>query len=184
MDAVPSYSCRRERGHTAVDRINGTIGMSRKAPRLALRESQTACLVALRHRKCSTPRLAVEAKLDIKKTAAALRTLRQLGLAEREGTRDMAAATARIVGATARSMGEMSMPARLNMPPFAPKSFSMSITSTAHLPEVDTNRFRFCLYGDYTALVAHGRPFLTRPPTDSGAVFSPDVPHCAWEPSV
>ena len=92
----------------------------------------------------------------------------------------MAAATARIVGATARSMGEMSMPARLNMPPFAPKSFCMSITSTAHLPEVDTNRFRFCLYGDYTALVAHGRPFLTRPPTDSGAVFSPDVPHCAW----
>jgi DNA-binding IclR family transcriptional regulator len=61
--------------------------MSRKAPRLALRESQTACLVALRHRKCSTPRLAIEAKLDIKKTAAALRTLRQLGLAEREGTR-------------------------------------------------------------------------------------------------
>ena len=96
----------------------------------------------------------------------------------------MAAATARIVGATARSMGEMSMPARSNMPPFAPKSFCMSITSTAHLPEVDTNRFRFCLYGDYTALVAHGRPFLTRPPTDSGAVFSPDVPHCAWEPSV
>ena len=46
----------------------------------------------------------------------------------------MAAATARIVGATARSMGEMSMPAMLNMPPFAPKSFCMSITSTAHLP--------------------------------------------------
>ena len=83
----------------------------------------------------------------------------------------MADDSARIVGATARSMGEMSMPARLNMPPFAPKSFCMSITSTAHLPEVDTNRFRFCLYGDYTALVAHGRPFLTRPPTDSGAVF-------------
>jgi hypothetical protein len=153
--------------------------MSRKAPRLALRESQTACLVALRHRKCSTPRLAIEAKLDIKKTAAALRTLRQLGLAEREGTR-----TWRPPRATARSMGEMSMPARLNMPPFAPNSFCMSITSTAHLPEVDTNRFRFCLYGDYTALVADGRPFLTRPPTDSGAVFSPDVPHCAWEPSV
>ena len=87
MDAVPSYSGGRERGHTAVDRINGTISMSRKAPRLALRESQTACLVALRHRKCSTPRLAIEAKLDIKKTAAALRTLTQLGLAEREGTR-------------------------------------------------------------------------------------------------
>jgi predicted transcriptional regulator len=87
MDAVPSYSCGRERGHTAVDRINGTISMSCKAPRLALRESQTACLVALRHRKYSTPRLAIEAKLDIKKTAAALRTLTQLGLAEREGTR-------------------------------------------------------------------------------------------------
>jgi hypothetical protein len=82
MDAVPSYSGGRERGHTAVDRINGTISMSRKAPRLALRESQTACLVALRHRKCSTPRLAIEAKLDIKKTAAALRTLTQLGLAD------------------------------------------------------------------------------------------------------
>src|SRR5271166_6790227 len=86
-DAVPSYSCRTERGHTAVDRINGMISMSRKGPRLSLRESQTACLVALRHRKCSTPRLAIEAKLDIKKTAAALRTLTQQGLAEREGTR-------------------------------------------------------------------------------------------------
>ena len=86
MDAVPSYPFGRERGHTAVDRINGTISMSRKAPRLALRKLQTACLVALRHRKCSTPKLAIEAKLDIKKTAAALRTLTQLGLAEREGT--------------------------------------------------------------------------------------------------
>ena len=76
-----------DRGGRADHRINGTISMSRKAPRLALRESQTACLVALRHRKCSTPRLAIEAKLDIKKTAAALRTLTQLGLAEREGTR-------------------------------------------------------------------------------------------------
>jgi hypothetical protein len=53
-----------------VDRINGTISMSRKAPRLALRESQTTCLVALRHRKCSTPRLAIEAKLDIKKDSS------------------------------------------------------------------------------------------------------------------
>jgi hypothetical protein len=35
MDALPSYSCGRERGHTAVDRINGTISMSRKAPRLS-----------------------------------------------------------------------------------------------------------------------------------------------------
>src|SRR5580693_3777380 len=88
MDAVPSYSCGRERGaYCAVDRVNGRISMSRKAPRLALRESQSACLVALRHRKCSTPRLAIEAKLDIKKTAAALHTLTQLGLAEREGTR-------------------------------------------------------------------------------------------------
>jgi len=61
--------------------------MSRKGPSLALRESQTACLVALRHRKSSASKIAIEAKLDIKKTAAALRTLTQLGLAEREGTR-------------------------------------------------------------------------------------------------
>src|ERR1700722_16392736 len=87
MDAVPSYSCRREGGHISGGRIHGTSSMSRKSPRLALRESQTACLVALRHRKCSTPRLAIEAKLDIKKTAAALRPLTQPGLAEREGAR-------------------------------------------------------------------------------------------------
>lgn len=61
--------------------------MSRKAPSLALRESQTACLVALRHRKSSTSKIAIEAKLDIKKTAAALRTLAQLGLAEQDGIR-------------------------------------------------------------------------------------------------
>ena len=61
--------------------------MSRKGRSLTLRESQTACLVALRHRKSSTSKIAIEANLDIKKTAAALRTLAQLGLAERDGTR-------------------------------------------------------------------------------------------------
>ena len=113
MDAVPSYPCGRERGHTAVDRINGTISMSRKAPVLALRESQTACLVALRHRKCSTSRIAIEAKLDIKKTAAALRTLAQLGLAEREGTRTWRT-TAR--GATCRFETVQDRPRRTQVP--------------------------------------------------------------------
>ena len=45
----------------------------------------------LRHRKCSTPKTSqLRQNSDIKKTAAALRTLRQRGLAEREGTPDMA----------------------------------------------------------------------------------------------
>src|SRR5580693_3271204 len=114
MDAVPSYSCGRERGaYCAVDRINGTISMSRKTPRLALRESQTACLVALRHRNSSISKIAIEAKLDIKKTAAALRTLAQLGLAEQDGTRTWRT-TAR--GATCRFETVSDRPRRTQVP--------------------------------------------------------------------
>jgi len=61
--------------------------MSSKGPSLALTESQTACLVALRHRKSSHSKIAIEAKLDLKKTAAALSTLAQLGLAEQDETK-------------------------------------------------------------------------------------------------
>jgi predicted transcriptional regulator len=87
--------------------------MSRKGPSLALRESQTACLVALRHRKSSTSKIAIEAKLDIKKTAAALRTLAQLGLAEQDGTRTWRT-TAR--GATCRFEALPDRPRRTKEP--------------------------------------------------------------------
>jgi DNA-binding IclR family transcriptional regulator len=87
--------------------------MSRKGSRLALKESQTACLVALRHRKCSTPRLAIEAKLGIKNTATALRALTQLGLVEREGTRTWQT-TAR--GATCRFETVPDRPRRTQAP--------------------------------------------------------------------
>ena len=75
MDAVSGVPSPAE-GREGILRSTESMGRSAcraKLPRLALRESQTACLVALRHRKCSTPRLAIEAKLDIKKTAASAR---------------------------------------------------------------------------------------------------------------
>jgi Mn-dependent DtxR family transcriptional regulator len=46
-----------------------------------LTESQAACLIALRHCKDSQSTVAIEAKLDLAKTATALRALARLGLA-------------------------------------------------------------------------------------------------------
>jgi len=51
---------------------------------LVVTKSQAACLIALRDRKDSTPKIAVHAKLDMKKTAAALGELERLGLAKRD----------------------------------------------------------------------------------------------------
>ena len=51
---------------------------------LVVTKSQAACLIALRDRKDSTPKIAVHAKLDMKKTAAALGELARLGLAKRD----------------------------------------------------------------------------------------------------
>jgi DNA-binding IclR family transcriptional regulator len=49
----------------------------------ALTESQAACLVALRHHKDSKTAIAIQAELDLKKTATALGKLEELGLARR-----------------------------------------------------------------------------------------------------
>jgi DNA-binding IclR family transcriptional regulator len=54
-----------------------------KARSLILTESQAACLVALRFRKESKTEIAIQAKLDLKKAATALETLKELGLARR-----------------------------------------------------------------------------------------------------
>jgi Mn-dependent DtxR family transcriptional regulator len=55
-----------------------------KARDLVLTKSQAACLVAIRHRKDSKAEIAILAKLDLLKTAAALRILLRLGLAEQD----------------------------------------------------------------------------------------------------
>jgi DNA-binding MarR family transcriptional regulator len=49
-----------------------------------LTQSQAACLMALRCRKQSQPKIAVEARLALARTAAALRALAGLGLAKRD----------------------------------------------------------------------------------------------------
>ena len=51
---------------------------------LVLTQSQAACLVALQHRKGSKAEIAILAKLDLLKTAAALRVLMRLGLARQD----------------------------------------------------------------------------------------------------
>jgi predicted transcriptional regulator len=61
--------------------------MTAKVNRLLLTESQAACLIALRQREDSQPKIAIEAKLDLKKTAAALRELARLGLAKQGQTK-------------------------------------------------------------------------------------------------
>jgi hypothetical protein len=52
-----------------------------KGRNLALTQSQAACLIALRHRQGSKIGVAIEAKLDLKKTATGLDALEMLGLA-------------------------------------------------------------------------------------------------------
>lgn len=49
-----------------------------KARNLILTDSQAACLIALRHCKDSKSKIAIEAKLDLIKTAAALGALARL----------------------------------------------------------------------------------------------------------
>jgi len=53
-----------------------------KAGNLVLSESQAACLIALRHRKDSKTTIAIQAKLDLIKTATELGALSRLGLAK------------------------------------------------------------------------------------------------------
>jgi DNA-binding IclR family transcriptional regulator len=54
--------------------------MPLKAHGLLLKKSQAACLAAVRKGKVSKPEIAIQAKLDLRKTSAALGTLSQLGL--------------------------------------------------------------------------------------------------------
>jgi hypothetical protein len=54
---------------------------------LVLTKSQAACLIALRHRKNSKTEIAIQAKLDLVKTAVALRALVWLGLAKQGQTK-------------------------------------------------------------------------------------------------
>jgi DNA-binding IclR family transcriptional regulator len=55
-----------------------------KAKNLLLTQPQAACLIALRRDKESQPKIAIEAKLVLSKTATALRALARLGLAEHD----------------------------------------------------------------------------------------------------
>jgi Mn-dependent DtxR family transcriptional regulator len=56
--------------------------MPLKARSVALTEPQAACLIALRNGKLSKPEIAIQAKLDLIKTATALGTLARLRLAK------------------------------------------------------------------------------------------------------
>ena len=57
--------------------------MDSKVRNLVLTESQAACLAALRSRKESKTKIAIQAKLDLEKAAKALDSLSELGLAWR-----------------------------------------------------------------------------------------------------
>ena len=55
-----------------------------KGRSLVLTKSQAACLIALRNGKVSKPEIAIQAKLDLIRTATALGTLARLGLAKQD----------------------------------------------------------------------------------------------------
>src|SRR6266511_4234361 len=85
---LPGCSCEQDiMVHTARSRINGEVRMRAKAQNLVLTESQAACLIAVRHRKVSQPKIAVEAKRNLRKTAASLRELARLALAKKGQTK-------------------------------------------------------------------------------------------------
>jgi len=52
-----------------------------------LTKSQAACLIALRHHKRTQPEIAIEARLELKKTTTALRALASLGLTKQDQTK-------------------------------------------------------------------------------------------------
>lgn len=52
-----------------------------------LTKSQAACLIALRHHQRTQPEIAIEARLDLKKTTTALRALASLGLTKQDQTK-------------------------------------------------------------------------------------------------
>jgi len=58
--------------------------MTSKARNLVLTKSQAACLIALRRRKDSKSEIAIQAKLDLTKTAAELGALARIGLARQD----------------------------------------------------------------------------------------------------
>ena len=60
--------------------------MSSKVQGLVLTKSQAACLIAVRHGKDSKTKIAVDAKLDLRNAATALRVLTRLGLAQQGRT--------------------------------------------------------------------------------------------------
>ena len=85
--------------------------MTPKARNLLLTQSQAACLIALRHRKESQPKIALEAKLALAKTATALRTLAELGLAKHDKTKRWHAT---LLGKTCRFETVLDRPRRNN----------------------------------------------------------------------
>src|SRR5262249_39536883 len=69
--------------------------MPAKAPKVALTRPQAACLLALRHRQDSKTTVAIEAKLDLIETSAALAVLERLGLTRENTEKRMWHATPR-----------------------------------------------------------------------------------------
>ena len=61
--------------------------MTSKARNIVLTKSQAACLIALRRRKDSKTEIAIQAQLDLTKTATELRALARIGLARQNRTR-------------------------------------------------------------------------------------------------
>ena len=61
--------------------------MSPKARTLVLTAPQAACLTALRRRKDTAPKIAIEAKIDVRNATGALRALAVLGLAKQGHTK-------------------------------------------------------------------------------------------------
>src|SRR5689334_12846233 len=87
VDSVPAAERVRMRGAIMRQARISQRGraMPAKAPKVALTRSQAACLMALRHGKYSKTTVAIEGKLDLSETSAALTVLARLGLA-RENT--------------------------------------------------------------------------------------------------
>jgi DNA-binding IclR family transcriptional regulator len=84
VESCQHVMCQGSAALTVVRRISLKSRGMPKTSNVLLTQSQAACLIALRIRQGSQPKIALEAKLALARTATALRTLARLGLAKRD----------------------------------------------------------------------------------------------------
>src|SRR5260370_17835111 len=110
--------------------------MTSKARNIVLTKSQAACLIALRRRKDSKTEIAIQAKLDLTKTATELGALARSGLARQNQSKRRHTTT------SGKACRFKIFPDRLlrNRAPPAPRSLRLLQSSVRPIPETNITK--------------------------------------------